>query len=98
VTHNSFIHSLFFYVDLTSAHTISDQRIVEKETSQEDTKNGMTKGTDGAAETDSEYEHGADSSNNNIYIVLLKGIFLFVYKWMRTDDTLERSRQLCSII
>ena len=24
----------------------------------------MTKGTDGAAETDSEYEHGADSSNN----------------------------------
>jgi hypothetical protein len=64
MTHNSFIHSLFFYVDLTSAHTISDQRIVEKETSQEDTKNGMTKGTDGAAETDSEYEHGADSSNN----------------------------------
>jgi hypothetical protein len=24
----------------------------------------MTKGTDGAAETDSEYEHSADSSNN----------------------------------
>jgi hypothetical protein len=33
----------------------------------------MTKGTDRTAETDSEYEHGADRSNNKFYIILLKG-------------------------
>jgi hypothetical protein len=46
----------------------------------------MTKGTAGTAETDSEYEHGADRSNNKFLHHSFEGMkFLFVYKHVRRE-------------